>query len=232
MTRIEKSPFPLNDLYRLCFQDFYPSGQIESVEYTDLPDCAIQRFEGASRRFISPKDYRPHNFHYYFHVTYEDTIHTWVAWQTKPIYPYGAETTLYLCDTLQNGEKIGHSEVRYNLTDDNPFFVMKPFVGYNETDPSYVKKGYGTRRLIVMNALSLALWNYPLHSDTLIAGRRSENESSETDLWKSLVAKGLVRTYIERNMKIRYVFIPDKNLYKNILSSEASFKVEPQLHTV
>jgi hypothetical protein len=219
MNRIEQSPFPLSDHYQQLFRNFCPSAHIEIISYSNLPDCAIDLFEGYNRRFIIPIEYFPGNFHYIFHIAHTDSTHTWAAWQTKPIHPFGAETLLYLCDSHLDREKTGYGEIEYNLTSDNPFFVKKPFVGYTNTEPKYVKHGLGTRRLFIMNALSLALWNLPLHSGTIIADKRSEQESSETDLWNSLVMKGFARVYQEINNKTRYTFIPDKKLYQSIVSS-------------
>lgn len=220
MTTAEAEPTALRN-QRSIFESFFPGGRLTALNYSDLPECAKELFEYYSARFISPKHYRPENFHAIFAIPHPDGVTTLAAWQTKfdDSTFFGLETNVYLYDTTKAGEQVGKAEIRYNLTSRNPFFIAKPFVGWNETTPEHVNKGYGTRRLLVMNALCQTFFKLPLHSaERQIQSKRQAHESTETDLWDALVLRGLAYKYSEDGLS-RYVFCLDSRKFSPILQS-------------
>ena len=159
----------------------------------------MNHFEGKSHRFILPTDYLPGNFDKFFIIHHSNGERTHIAQQTKTYATNGdTENLSYLCDMDRDNIIVGHGEIRFNISNTSNYFKDKPFVGYTQTLEGNEKKGLGTRRLYIMNALSQAVYQLPLNSDTLIG------EDAEK-LWKSLVNLGVAKSYKEGKNN-RYAF--------------------------
>lgn len=175
------------------FAELYSGGRIMPVEYAELPDAAVSKFEGYSRRFISPEEYRPNDFSGIWKIVRDDGSETFVAEQDKDYGDgKGVERLVYLIDML-HGREVGHGELRRSLrppSGDEEYFTGKPFVGYSGTESEMQGKGLGRRRLIEMDAISRARYGAPLNSDTLLT-------DDAIRVWERLVEDGLAEHYQE-----------------------------------
>jgi len=183
------------------FRQYFPESTIKPISLEEIPEEPLLDFERKSKQFIDKKDYVPGNFRRLFRISHADLSSTYVVTQTKTYTTIYNDTELlaYLVDISDDSEIQGFGELRYNPFRQDDFFRDKPFVGYTETLEKYRKKGLGTRRLKIMNALSQSLYGLPLHSDVSLIG---EAEA----VWKGLV-RGGVADKLEEIGKNRYFFL-------------------------
>jgi hypothetical protein len=178
---LEKEKKPLNFSIP---KRFFPQTKFSEVSYEDLPAEAVRIFEGYSRRFILPEDYKEKNFSYLIKAQHDENDFTYIASQTKKFTRTNleVETDTYFVDIL-DGEYVGRSELRYAPKSNIGFFKKRPFIGYIITEENLRDAGLGTRRVYQMNAISQMFFNLPLYSDTLIS-------SKMCGLWENLVKEG------------------------------------------
>lgn len=81
-----------------------------------------------------------------------------------------------------------------------PEHVSPPYVGYTETYPDHRKQGLGKRRLVIMNAVAISLYDLPLSSANQVS-------DPERRIWERLVVEGKAKSYKDGEYN-RYVFIP------------------------
>lgn len=194
--------------FKSRFKIYSLGSDIKSVGRRDLGDQVLNIFEHYSDRFVDPQVYVPLDFHAVFQIDHSPVDRTYAAWQTKGIPGKGAESNLYLMDTLltDNGQplEVGHGELRYDFSNQDAFFKLKPFVGYTQTENEFKRKGYGLRRLVIMNALSQTLFGLPLHSDhfhKILEAKEAE------EVWNKLVSLNLAEV-VEDNQEVRrYAFV-------------------------
>lgn len=171
---------------------FFPSSEFSEINYEELPSAAIRVFEGYSRRFILPEEYKLRDFSNILMVQHDINDLTYVVKQTKTYSDTNGaqEDLVYFCDLLGN-EYAGRSELRYSLSNKKSFFLNKPFVGYTDTEDALKRMGLGLRRVYLMNAVSEMFFNFPLYSDTLLSPQTKE-------LWEKLVSEGKAKSFLER----------------------------------
>jgi hypothetical protein len=171
------------------FNKFFPEGKIKEISIKDLPADVLKSFEGSSKRFILPEDYKPGDFKKIFLVEHDNGDLTYIGNQIKNYWNESTEDLSYLFER-RGQEKIGHGELRYDISSDDEFFKNKPFVGFTETEKEYHKTGLGRRRLFLLNALAQSLYDQPLYSSTLIA-------DEARSLWEKLVVEGKAEKFKE-----------------------------------
>ena len=182
------------------FKQHFPIGEIQPIDLAQIPKVAVDFFESKSGTLINRSDYRPSNFEACFVVDHQEGGKTFLAQQTKTYSTHGAtEALTYLVDIDSDGNIAGFGELRLNLSDSRNYFKDKPFVGYTQTERTFQRRGLGTRRLRLMNAISNMLYSLPLHSDTLL-GQESRG------VWEKLVRAGLARKY-KQGKHDRFSFI-------------------------
>lgn len=189
---------------RPVFDRFFNAGKIEQILITEIPKLAIDLFEGYSRRFISPKDYRQGDFQQLFCINHHLGGQIFVAEQIKQYPDGGMDDELYLCELYQRKIDLGHGEVRFSLNNDEDFFLDKPFVGYTHTEEEFREIGLGVRRLVIMNALTQSLYGLPLHSAIFV--QDGEMKEAPMGAWKKLVKLGQAEIFKEAE-KDRYRFL-------------------------
>ncbi len=165
--------------------------EVSSVPPQDIPtDAALTFWERSGRYTDTPRLIVP-GFNRLLQICGSDNITTYVAEHPKTYHTNGAtESNAYLVDVNEEETQVGFGEIRFSISDQGPFFTDKPFVGWTQTEEGYKNAGLGRRRLLAMNIAALALYEKPLHSDTLTS------EAAE-GLWESLVTEGLAEKYIQ-----------------------------------
>ncbi len=178
----------------------FPKNKVETISYEDIPEIAIEKFERYSNRFSCVKKYKEKDFDNIFRIIHDTNKITYIVQQQKTYCStFDTEDLTYLFE-ITNNEKIGHGELRYNFTNDDSFFIQKPFVGFTQTENSFLKKGHGLQRYQLMNALTQAFYSLPLHSGTI----RCHEDVAK--LWYKLEKQNNAKSYQEGN-KLRFQFI-------------------------
>lgn len=164
------------------FSQHFPEEVISEVRMAALPTIAVNLFEGMSRRFILPEEYKVGNFKKFYRIDFEDENQIYVATQTKQ------EDLIYLIELNHEGFEVGHGEVRIDIDNKDS---TKPtpycFVGFIRTEEDFQRRGLGERRLCVMNALSQALYGSTLYSGAIIT------EESGQPFMERLCEKGIIQ---------------------------------------
>jgi GNAT superfamily N-acetyltransferase len=188
---------------------------IKDVAPAQVPRTAASLFSNESRSFTAAKALKLGDFIRLMAIEFDDGQTTYFA-QHDQTYEHveSTERLVYLADINGLGRVIGSGEIRLSLTDTDPFFLNKPFVGNTATQPEFRGKGLGRRRLLAMNAATLLMYNLVLNSDTL----RSAPASS---VWQRLVNDGLAETYWESS---GLAYKPSNSRFK--------FKEQPPVQSV
>ena len=110
-----------------------------------IPPKAIKKFEGYSKRFILPKQYKEDNFEAYAYMNHAlpEPYTTYLAIQEKHISKECVEKNIYIFEQDSQGRKIGHGEIRLAVKykkEEEAFFKDKPFVGYTATEEEFQNK--------------------------------------------------------------------------------------------
>ena len=109
------------------FQSHY-DGLIAPIAFDVMPASTISIFEGYSRRFILPKQYRERNFEESLIVTHKNGDITYMAAQTKIFNTDGdfdREKLFYLTDVDNSNNVIASAELRFNFTSLDSYFSRK-----------------------------------------------------------------------------------------------------------
>ncbi len=200
MENVSEFRISANQPIKEIFTQHFPTGEIQPIDLAQIPKEAVDYLGIRSRALINRSDYRPSNFDASFVVDHHEGGRTFITQQTKTYRTNGATKALtYFVDINEEGKVTGFGELRLSLTDPRDYFKNKPFVGYTQTERAFQRKGLGTRRLRLMNAISNMLYSLPLHSDTLLS-----KESG--GVWERLVRKGKARKY-KQGKEDRYSFI-------------------------
>lgn len=182
------------------FQKYFPSGKLHPIAIEAVPPLVMQKLEQRSAYLMRTEHYRPGNFEKVFTVDHEDGGVTYVALQTKDYGgEAGIERLMYLVDGDATHAPFGFGEVRLNVSSSKEYFTHKPFVGTTQTDPAMRKHGFGTRRLLLMNAFTRAAYDLPLYSDTLVSDDAKR-------VWKKLLDQGVAEKFVEAGGLERYRF--------------------------
>ncbi|MCA9478238.1 MAG: hypothetical protein KC535_03775, partial [Nanoarchaeota archaeon] len=208
MNNLEIVPHKITDEVQLnqIFLRYFPGGTLRSIFYYELPLEAIDRFESYSRRLVDPffDSYRPKQFSQLYCININPQEQVFIAEQTKTDMDTNiTEDLIYLVEMLDD-TKIGHGEIRYRFESEKPYFLNKPFVGFTKTDDGFTEKGYGTRRLHIMNALTQAHYHLPLYSSTLMA------DQART-IWEKLTFKEKAKRFLEEKLE-RFQFLDQSTL--------------------
>lgn len=186
------------------FHEQFPNGRIEEIFEGGIPKATMDFFEGMNRRFILPEEYKPRNFEKFYVITYGNGDKTYVAEQLKEYSrekgPTEKEKNVYFFDT-RGKNKIGHGELRLNITSKRDFFKDKPFVGFTETSEQFRKEGLGERRILMMGAYAHMQYGLPLYSDTLI-------QLPAEKVWNKLVEKGRAEELREGDKRRYKLLVP------------------------
>lgn len=190
------------------FSAHHSGATIEQICLGDVPAPAMEMFEGLSRRFILPEEYREGNFDVALRIDH-GADQTYAVKQVKH-YEKDSEDTVYLADMADL--LVGRGEVRFKPVTKKAYFKGKPFEEYTETagamGQGHMRRGLGIRRTRLMNALSHVFWGLPLHSSTqFIHHRVGDSEVQPAKLvWEKLVRLGEARKYDENGLD-RYAFL-------------------------
>jgi len=183
------------------YNKLLPDTNIVKVDISEIPKSPLNFFKNRSKLFTNNKEFISDSLNSFCIIRYPDGSKSYVTTQTKTYSANGdTEKLVYIYDQDGQNKQIGYGEIRYNELRKDEYFKNKPFVGYTFTNENFEKQGYGTRRLKTMNALSLRMFGFPLHSDTLI-GEKAER------IWQRLTEKGETYSYLEGN-KTRFAFKP------------------------
>ncbi len=175
------------------------SSRIDELVQSQIPDKVMTWFEDRSAMLIDPRNYKTGNFTAFYIIHHRSGDITYAARQMKTYDTNGdTEDLVHLIDIDSNGNEEGQAEIRNNISNSNPYFKDKPFVGYTMTTEGLRNKGLGTRRLLIMNTFSKMLYGFPLHSDTLIS-------EGAKRLWERLVKEDKATKYLEgKNDRYRF----------------------------
>lgn len=178
-----------------------PKFDVQTISCADLPRPVAEFFQARSEMFLQPEDVKGiDGFSLLAVVTSgQDDVTRYVGQEGKTYTGTdGAEETLvHMIEFTKTDRQLGHGEIRLGHSEDE-FFKDKPFVGFTRTEEDFQCRGYGRKRLFVMNHLTHMLFGLPLHSSTLIA-------PPAESLWKRLAKEDLVETYRE-GAHVRYCF--------------------------
>lgn len=170
------------------FTKEFPSGQIKSADFRDIPEKAAVLFD--TRVSMRTHKHEAGAFNSVFKIDHQEGGQTYVA-QKRIINDNGSAVDwTYLFDTDLHGRPQGYGEIVHGNSD-------KPFVGY--TFSEIKKQGLGQRRLKMMNAISTMLYDKPLHSASTIS-------DSARGVWEKLVHEGVAERYMDEETQ-RYVFL-------------------------
>lgn len=165
--------------------------QIVDVHPLQVPGSAARLFSHESKFFIEPKTLQLSEFDRLMALNFDDGQTTYFAQHDQTYEDTDStERLIYLADINNRGNVVGSGEIRLSLTDSDPFFFNKPYVGSTSTQPEFRRRGLGRRRLLAMNAATLLMHNLVLHSDTL-------RTVEATRVWQKLVKDSLAETYWE-----------------------------------
>lgn len=103
---------------------------------------------------------------------------------------------VYLQDRDRKNKYLGEGQIYIENVDDELYI---PVVGFTYTSKRFRRNGFGTRRLLVMDAVSRFVFDEPLHSS-------SAPKLSQKSIWEKLVVKELAETHEFRGVQ-RYKFI-------------------------
>ncbi len=181
------------------FSEFFKEGNIEKSDLSKIPPEVLEVFEGYSRRFILPEEYKKGDFNDIFLIHHMNGDETYVAQQIKKFGDEFKEQNTYFVDT-RNNEITGRGELRLGLETEEEYYKDKPTVGYTFTKEDYQNQGLGKRRIEIMNAFSRMDHGLPLYSDTLMADKNAEK------VWQSLEQKGKAKK-IQEGDTYRYVYL-------------------------
>jgi hypothetical protein len=188
------------------FTMYAMGSQIWQTGYRNLPNAAVDRFEGVSARFMDPSQYVPQDFDALYRLQHPNGSESWAALQHRLVADHALESLVYIIDiNSDNATETGHGEIRYCFNSTSRFFHQKPFEFCASTDEKHRRKGLGRQRLIVMNAISQMLYHLPLHSDTV---HDLNTLNDVRGLWLSLVTQGLAAE-ISHTDYSRFVFKQD-----------------------
>lgn len=183
-----------------CFCNYFPYGHITMLTTDLIPKTAMHFFERMSAMFILPEKYKKGNFNSFFVIFHDDGSRTYLATQDKTYWNKQAENLVYFADITQSGLLVGNGEMRNSTTKKSDYFKDKPFVGSTNTKENVRRNGLGTRRLLMMNAVSQMLYGLSLNSSTTII------DNAEIRIWERLTTNGAAREYSEGKMR-RFVFL-------------------------
>src|SRR6266404_4546038 len=126
----------------------YLDTELVPVGADEVPVAAADFFVWASGKLTQSPELDIRQFDKLFRLDRDDGVNTLFAVHDK--YYDHIETTdraVYLVDLLPNGEKLGHGELFYQLDNDE----AEPIVMMSKTEDEYIRRGYGTNRLLAMN---------------------------------------------------------------------------------
>ena len=184
------------------FTQYFPQASFRPIAANEIAGKALKHFEEKGHLFIDRSQSEVQQLNNFFIVEHGDDTQTYVARHIK-----GDKHCLYLYDTNNQGAYIGHGEIQFNTSSESDQFKDKPFMMFTVTNEDFRRKGYGLRRLYLMNALSHTLYNLPLHSDILTSnGTEMEWKQDVCGVWKKAVTEGRAEAY-EENSETRYAFL-------------------------
>ena len=181
------------------FNEFFPAGEIKEAKLADLPEAA-DILHKLAKMYLSAEKFDPNRFGFVRRIDHADGGQTYLASYEKDYGQAGGgvEESTYLIDVNEAGEYCGYGEIRNSSSTDSEYLKDKPFVGYTRTEKGKSQKGFGLRRLAMMNAVSHMLYGQPLYSDTVQSDRAQR-------LWEALVKQGDAIKFKEGDHD-RYVF--------------------------
>lgn len=181
------------------FAEYFPSGEIGPTTLEEIPEQAVIELEKRSKLLVPPERYKPGNFEKLFVIRHADGTRSFAAVQQKT-YGEGGDTEelTYLADLDENDAAIGYSEIRMNVSNPDGYFKDKPFVGFTRTFEGKQQRGFGDRRLRLMNALTRMLYDLPIHSDTLLSPEAQK-------LWEKMEKRGEAVRYKEKGKHDRFM---------------------------
>jgi|WetSurMetagenome_2_1015567.scaffolds.fasta_scaffold68684_2 hypothetical protein len=186
------------------FNSYQSFAKAKQISLENIPVAVMNIFEGWSRRFILPSEYTPKDFIFSLSTDFEGGDSSYSALHPL-IYTRGRqhegakEFDLYSVELTPTNEINGHFELRYQPDSNHPYFKNKPFAGYAETEEGFQRQGKGMRKYRTMNALSQAIFGFPLHTDTLMG-------EEEKKMFEKFVRLGEMEHYLEDG-KDRFVFV-------------------------
>jgi hypothetical protein len=179
------------------FNKYFPSGQIEKINVDKIPPVANDLFEYQNKQsLILPTDYELSDS--YLHIHHSSYESTYVSHQTISQRIGTPVMTTNLIDLDKFGNEQGYGQITFYPTDKNPYFANKPFGSSLLTEINYRKKGLGQRRMLMMNALSIMLYDLPLYSE--IVTPQAER------ILEKMLNESMVDKYVEPGRKDRYIF--------------------------
>jgi|GEM_PF-4990159 len=137
------------------------------------PKVVLDFFEARSAMYISRELYKPRNFNRLLWISHEDGSRTFVAEQNKTYESTTGHTEeivhFFVRMNDASGSKIGHAEIRRDISAKNAIFDGRPFIGFINTESEYRRRGHGTHLLRLMALYSRLRFEKTLYSATLIS---------------------------------------------------------------
>ncbi len=200
------------------FVEHMPFGtDISGVSLSNVPQEALGLLQQKATLYLFNKDLKfdPADLQNLAVITHPDGARTYVA-QSISTYSKGRrysnpedlskEELTHLADVSADDNLMGWGHIRKLLVH-KTLPTNQPFVGFTYTDQdgsvNYRNRGFGTRRLLTMNALSAMYYGMPLYSSGLIS-------REEESVWKHLVDRRIASSFRHVNdvgwLSTRYVF--------------------------
>jgi len=173
------------------FRNLYPCDSLSSCEVSDLPDNA---FFDTGVEAGNEEDYVRLGPCYHLQQGVDEIFIITRSEHGKD----GLELITCVRDFDRHGAMVGYGSLTL-VHNEHDFFKNRPFVENTYTDHWARKRGLGTRRLQVMNALALASHGYPLHSSRQIT-------PGAISLWDHLVEQGEAIKFTQYKDYERYRF--------------------------
>ncbi len=170
------------------FSKEFPQGKVKSIASQDIPTAAMDLFD--SRLGLRTMNHINGKFDSFYRVEHDSGDATYIAQKTVKNENGSTFDWTYFFDTNSHGGMQGYGEMARGNSG-------KPFVGYTFSEEK--RKGFGKRRVEMMNGMAQMLYDVPLHSGVTIA-------DAARSIWDSLVDEGLAESYMDGDSK-RYAFI-------------------------
>lgn len=189
------------------FPQHFPNRRLEQAIIEELPPEAKKRFGIRKPTFIEAvRGINPVKYDQLLKIVHDNGEESYIRTVSN-----SKSHKVYVAEFNTDKEYIGTGSMKLFTQTDNEFFKDKPYVNWTKTHEEHERRGYGTRRLYIMNALSQTIHQLPLNSSgKFIINYLVDDTPSQKRLWQNLVEAGDATPYKYQNEE-RFVFNKEIN---------------------